>query len=856
MKKDVAIVFGITQNYTFALANVFIGMKKHCKQFWDDIIVYHDDISEDEQHALTSIFPCKFIKFDEAMFNDEAICSEALQNYSLLTLARFECFNLLNEYHTLIWHDVDILIQNDFSALTQYGKESGYAATQSKTFRMEQNFFGLMPGYNMLSLLFNAGLLVLHDTLANYQELRAYCYSTYNRYFSKLRYNDQSVLNMMIQDYNIVVDIIELDRYCCHPSTPGFENAAIIHAYGTEKFWNSRRLEKQFPEWYANDQIWKGIRDRYVKKSDLDLPQVSVLMSVFERTIFLKEAVESILRQTLRDFEFIIVVEFSPRQKQIIRMLESFHDERIIIIQNEKRLGFAASLNVALAAARGTYIARMDDDDVSVPERLEKEVRFLETRPDISVVGSWIQMFGRENKVEQRPERHEELLVWAIKENPMFHPTVLIRKADMDKYQFRYDPDWLTEDYDIWMRMMRKLTFANIPEVLHYFRASNRNATVEKADIVQNSHLDLMRRNLKDYFDLEFSRDEMLLLRQPSIIHECFNSDEMQKVRDSVIFRIYEANRERKIFDQDILERYLGEVKYDFRTETKLRLKTCPKVYNFLRKIYRWLFRKDKAIPEKYSLPVRLKMRLFPPSSKSFHGKMDMLETQIGQQRDMLSHMENQTQIIERRIGWMDEVVRRLFRENQAGFWGIYENLPVDEFRNELCRKKQYTDYIASIYILQWLSQKLAFSSVSYMDCNNSEWMRAVSNLRLTVSETADAHKAGYRKFSLAIGSHIAGKDFSIDQVCQASDLIIYYLMPEDISQFGWQQSIQMDLEYCKDAFNAKGYAYYDLRPAVRENWEISDKYKQSVALFIQQSRLNEVTELLEEKCLGELENV
>ena len=92
-KKDVAIVFGITSNYAFALANVLIGMKNHCDLFWDDIIVYHDGISEEEQGLLNQILPCKFILFDDSLFNDEAIHAEGLKGYSLLTFARFECFS-------------------------------------------------------------------------------------------------------------------------------------------------------------------------------------------------------------------------------------------------------------------------------------------------------------------------------------------------------------------------------------------------------------------------------------------------------------------------------------------------------------------------------------------------------------------------------------------------------------------------------------------------------------------------------------------------------------------------------------------------------------------------------------------
>lgn len=854
MKKDVAIVFGITKNYTFALANVLIGMKKHCKPFWDDIIVYHDGISEEEQCALSSICQCTFIVFNESLFNEAAIHSEALKNYSLLTLARFECFGLLAEYQTVIWHDVDILIQKDFSQLVNYGTDSGFAATQSKTFRMEQNFFGLMPGYNMLEFLYNAGILVLHDSLPNYTDIRVYCYNIYNHYAAQLRYNDQSVLNMMIQDYKIRVDCIDLDQYCCHPSTINYEDAVIIHAYGTEKFWNSAKLEKQFPEWHENNREWNKVISGYQKKTALDASRVSVLMSVFERTEYLKDAVKSILNQTYTNFEFIIVVEYSTIQEQICHELESFSDNRIVLIRNNHRLGFSASLNVALDTACGQYIARMDDDDISAPDRLEKQVRFLDLNPSISVVGSWIHVFGREDRVERRPEKHEELLVWAIKENPMFHPTIMIRKADMDQHRFQYDPMWFTEDYDLWLRMMQKLKFANIPEELLYFRASIQNTTVNKAQNVLDSHLRLMQRNLKERLDLDFTRDEMLLLRQPSIIHECYNEAEMQRLRDSVTYKIYEANKEKQVFNQNILESYLGEVKYDFKTETKLRLKKYPKFYLLLRRFYRFLFRKDVEIPHRRSLFTRIKMRIFPPSSKSFHENIQGVQRQLNQQQDMLSNLAKQSHVLQTQMIWTDEVVRRLFQENQAGFWGIYQCIPKESLRNEFVRKEQYSDYISALYILGGLAKALKFRTIHSFDANNFSWLIAAENLHLcnrAANDVQSQDKAGYQ---LAIGSHMIDEDFSINHLCQASPIVLYYLAQKRSTHPVQELHIHLELERCRAFFHKEGYACLDLRPGIRNNWEVSNQYTQSLSLYVRQNLWAEVLDHFAKNCAEEYE--
>ena len=869
MKKDIAIVFGITKDYTFALANVLIGMKKYCRTFWDDIIVYHDGINEMEQLALSSILPCVFIHFDESLFNENAIHTEGLKNYSLLTLARFECFGLLEKYHKVIWNDVDILIQNDFSSLLEYGDKSGYAATQSPTFRMEQNFFGLMPGYDMLSLLYNAGILVLSDRLPNPAELRIYCYNTFNKYASKLRYNDQSVLNMMIQDFEINVEIINIEQYCCHPDTPTYKDAAIIHAYGYGKFWNSDRLERQFPEWQENDQKWLKIKEQFCPKKQNGPPEISVLMSIYERTDYMSEAIHSILDQTLTDFEFIIVVEKSPVQDQTCVELNKIQDNRIIIVKNKSKLGFSASLNVGIDLARGKYIARMDDDDISLPNRLQKEVRFLESHPDVSVVGSWIQIFGREEKEEHRPETHEELTIWAIKENPMFHPTVMIRKADMDRYSFRYDPAFLTEDYDLWTRMMDKLKFANIPEILLHFRASNQNATVTKQQEVLQCHLDIMRRTLYNNLHLTFSRDEMLLLRQPSIIYECYNSDDMAQLRDSVLKQIYDANMELNVYNQQILEQLLGKIKLDFKTKAKVQLKDYPGLYQKLRCLYRAITRKDNQIPKKpqdKSFLDRLKMRLLPPSSRSFHNRMNRLEEQLNWQKDLLWRQNEELRIQSQQLSWIDNLNRRIIQENNAGFFGLnyilhkgVENVGY-YLNNEQYRLITYREVVSAMHIFRPLHQQLGFNSIVDFKCNTGAWLYAAKTLGIQymlgidteiieknrllldeneiIKQNIEDEIQLERKYDLSLALRMPwameGSVIKkvVNNLCTASDLVLFSFFNKDYSENDDGEDEKI-IKMWIDKFASHGFLYMDIRPLFKDDWEILYEYRRTIGLFV-----------------------
>ncbi len=116
-------------------------------------------------------------------------------------------------------------------------------------------------------------------------------------------------------------------------------------------------------------------------------PIVSVILPVFKMEEFVGKAIESILSQTFRDFELIIISEYGNTQASE-KVIDSFSDERIRVVKNKERLGLENSLNLAIELSGGEYVAIMNADDVSFPERLEKQVDFLEKNPDVGVLGS------------------------------------------------------------------------------------------------------------------------------------------------------------------------------------------------------------------------------------------------------------------------------------------------------------------------------------------------------------------------------------------------------------------------------------------------------------------------------------
>lgn len=203
-------------------------------------------------------------------------------------------------------------------------------------------------------------------------------------------------------------------------------------------------------------------------------PRVSVLMPVYNAQAYLREAVDSILAQTFRDFEFLVVDDGSTDRSAA--MIRSYRDPRIRFVQNAQNLRLAATLNKGLDLARGEYVARMDADDVSAPERLAKQVAFMDARPEVGIVGVWAQAFGEARFRIPHPPDPERIRAKLLFDSALVHPAVLMRRAFLDTHGLRYAPLGHFEDYDLWQRAARLFPLANLPEYLFRYRVTGGSA--------------------------------------------------------------------------------------------------------------------------------------------------------------------------------------------------------------------------------------------------------------------------------------------------------------------------------------------------------------------------------------------
>jgi glycosyltransferase involved in cell wall biosynthesis len=199
------------------------------------------------------------------------------------------------------------------------------------------------------------------------------------------------------------------------------------------------------------------------------IPPITVLMPVYNAEAYIGQAIESILNQTFRNYEFIIINDGSSDKSDLV--IQSFTDDRIVYRNHSQNQGLISTLNEGIAIATGKYIARMDNDDISVSTRLEKQYLFMESNPEIDILGSWFSEIGSEIK-KTLPVNDAECKVKLLQSNVFGHPTMFIRKESVVREGLKYNSSFLhAEDYRLWTESAIKgLKLANFPEILLNYR--------------------------------------------------------------------------------------------------------------------------------------------------------------------------------------------------------------------------------------------------------------------------------------------------------------------------------------------------------------------------------------------------
>lgn len=234
-------------------------------------------------------------------------------------------------------------------------------------------------------------------------------------------------------------------------------------------------------------------------------PLVSVVMPAFnERPDMISDAINSILQQTYKNVELHIFDDSTKEEtKDAIDIFAS--DSRVNIHRSPERVGFIKSLNKGLETSTGKYIARMDGDDFSHPDRFEREVSFLEANPDVMVVGGQMNIMDEDGRITSSrsyPTGGLKLFLFSCARNPLAHPTTMMRREVVDK-GYRYDESLkMSEDLDFWLRLMNDgYKIANLPDTLINYRVmgnflEKRSSDVQREVMAKVRHKNFDKRHL------------------------------------------------------------------------------------------------------------------------------------------------------------------------------------------------------------------------------------------------------------------------------------------------------------------------------------------------------------------------
>ncbi len=336
---------------------------------------------------------------------------------------------------------------------------------------------------------------------------------------------------------------------------------------------------------------------------------ITALMTVYNGESYLQEAIDSILNQTFSDFEFVIVDDGSTDNS--LQIIQSYDDDRIIVLRNQVNQGVAESRNLGIKSANGKYIIYMDADDISLPNRFIKQFRFMENNPDVDICGSAREIFGDRTEISKPPLSHGELLTGLLWKCNVYPPTIIQRRSTLIALNEFFNKDFDYGEFtDFLIRLSVKgIKFANIDEVLLRYRWHAKNVSrLYKEAQIQRAY----RARLPFFKKLQVSNPETRIKVHAKLINgKKLNKDEVLSVFDW-INELVKANSLVKMFPENLLKQQIAEKWFN----------VC---YNSSQNGL-WVFNTHKAhkISSHFKAPLKTLLRFYFKSILKINAKKDL----------------------------------------------------------------------------------------------------------------------------------------------------------------------------------------------------------------------------------------
>jgi glycosyltransferase involved in cell wall biosynthesis len=285
------------------------------------------------------------------------------------------------------------------------------------------------------------------------------------------------------------------------------------------------------------------------------IPKVSVLMPAYNAEKYIALAIDSILAQSFQDYEFIIINDGSTDNTE--QIIGSYNDARIRYIKNETNLKLIATLNKGFDLCLGQYIVRMDADDISLPDRIEKQVQFMDQNPEIGLCGTAFESFGFINGPYFYKSEDIDIRIRLLHECHMLHPSIIIRTEVIRQHNL-YMTILHGEDLDFFIRIAEQTKLANLPEILIRYQQLPESMSKANAEITE-LHCTKIHLGLFKKIHPNFSEDEVRLYR--AVAYKDFKSiqNRLSEVFN-ILKKLLEGNAQRHILDQQAFNNYLKEL--------------------------------------------------------------------------------------------------------------------------------------------------------------------------------------------------------------------------------------------------------------------------------------------------------
>lgn len=277
-------------------------------------------------------------------------------------------------------------------------------------------------------------------------------------------------------------------------------------------------------------------------------------MPTYNVAPYVREAIESVLRQTYRDFELLVIDDCST--DNTVEVVRSIEDARIRIVQNGKNVGLAENLNLGLSFITTEYVARMDGDDIAEPFWLEKEVAVLDANSEIGICSGGFERFGTVKSLVRFPEHHEDCMA-----NMLFECSVIVPTFRMSLYRdhgLRYSTDaFPAEDYRFWAECLRFTKIYNIQETLfHYRMHPTQICTARKEE--QQLKVARVRRYMLEWLSPDFTEAEKQYYVGPFMASMIASKQDLRE-RKAFVQKIVKENRCVGHFEEKALRRRLDK---------------------------------------------------------------------------------------------------------------------------------------------------------------------------------------------------------------------------------------------------------------------------------------------------------